>query len=45
MMSSLAGNGALHAMLMSLGFEAIRVMGTMHAAPEAPPTHGTVLVT
>jgi N-hydroxyarylamine O-acetyltransferase len=40
-----AGNGALHAVLVSLGFGAIRGMGTMHAAPEAPPTHGTVLVT
>jgi N-hydroxyarylamine O-acetyltransferase len=40
-----AGNGALHAVLVSLGFEASRGMGTMHAAPEAPPTHGTVLVT
>jgi N-hydroxyarylamine O-acetyltransferase len=39
-----AGNGALHAVLLSLGFDAIRGMGTMHAAPEAPPTHGTVLV-
>jgi N-hydroxyarylamine O-acetyltransferase len=39
-----AGNGALHAVLVSLGFEAIRGMGTMHAALEAPPTHGTVLV-
>ena len=40
-----AGNGALHAVLVSLGFDATRGMGTMHAAPEAPPTHGTVLVT
>jgi N-hydroxyarylamine O-acetyltransferase len=40
-----AGNGALHAVLVSLGFDASRGMGTMHAAPEAPPTHGTVLVT
>jgi N-hydroxyarylamine O-acetyltransferase len=40
-----AGNGALHAVLVSLGFGAIRGMGTMHAAHEAPPTHGTVLVT
>ena len=40
-----AGNGALHAVLVSLGFGATRGMGTMHAAPEAPPTHGTVLVT
>jgi arylamine N-acetyltransferase len=40
-----AGNGALHAVLVSLGFDATRGMGTMHAASEAPPTHGTVLVT
>jgi N-hydroxyarylamine O-acetyltransferase len=40
-----AGNGALHALLVSLGFCATRGMGTMRAAPEAPPTHGTVLVT
>jgi N-hydroxyarylamine O-acetyltransferase len=40
-----AGNGALHAVLVSLGFGATRGMGTMHEAPEAPPTHGTVLVT
>ena len=40
-----AGNGALHAVLVSLGFRATLGMGTMHAAPEAPPTHGTVLVT
>lgn len=40
-----AGNGALHAVLVSLGFGATWGMGTMHAAPEAPPTHGTVLVT
>ena len=40
-----AGNGALHAVLASLGFNASRGMGTMRADPEAPPTHGTVLVT
>jgi N-hydroxyarylamine O-acetyltransferase len=40
-----AGNGALHAVLVTLGFQATRGMGTMRAAPEAPPTHGTVLVT
>jgi N-hydroxyarylamine O-acetyltransferase len=39
-----AGNGALHAVLVALGFDAIRGMGTMRAAPDAPPTHGTVLV-
>jgi arylamine N-acetyltransferase len=40
-----AGNGALHALLVSLGFDAARGMGTMRADPKAPPTHGTVLVT
>jgi N-hydroxyarylamine O-acetyltransferase len=40
-----AGNGALHAVLVTLGFHATRGMGTMRTAPEAPPTHGTVLVT
>jgi arylamine N-acetyltransferase len=39
-----AGNGALHAVLVSLGFDAMRGMGTMRADPEAPPTHGTVVV-
>jgi N-hydroxyarylamine O-acetyltransferase len=39
-----AGNGALHAVLVSLGFDAARGMGTMRADPEAPPTHGTVVV-
>src|SRR5262245_59486394 len=40
-----AGNGALHAVLVSLGFDASRGISTMLAAPEAPPNHGTVLVT
>jgi N-hydroxyarylamine O-acetyltransferase len=40
-----AGNGALHALLVSLGFDAARGMGTMRPDPKAPPTHGTVLVT
>jgi N-hydroxyarylamine O-acetyltransferase len=40
-----AGNGALHAVLVALGFGATRGMGTMRTAPDAPPTHGTVLVT
>ena len=40
-----AGNGALHALLVSLGFEACRGMGTMLVAPRIPPNHGTVLVT
>jgi N-hydroxyarylamine O-acetyltransferase len=40
-----AGNGALHALLMSLGFQTSRGMGTMLVAPHIPPNHGTVLVT
>jgi N-hydroxyarylamine O-acetyltransferase len=39
-----AGNGALHALLVSLGFSASRGIGTMLASPNAPPNHGTVLV-
>ena len=40
-----AGHGALHALLVSLGFQASRGMGTMLVAPHIPPNHGTVLVT
>jgi N-hydroxyarylamine O-acetyltransferase len=40
-----AGNGALYTLLVSLGFDASRGMGTMRTNPAAPPTHGTVLVT
>jgi N-hydroxyarylamine O-acetyltransferase len=40
-----AGNGALHAVLEAMGFEVIRGMSTMRADADAPPTHGTVLVT
>jgi arylamine N-acetyltransferase len=40
-----AGNGALHALLVSLGFCASRGIGTMLSVPQAPPNHGTVLVT
>jgi arylamine N-acetyltransferase len=40
-----AGNGALHALLVSLGFTACRGVGTMLVAPDLPPNHGTVLVT
>jgi N-hydroxyarylamine O-acetyltransferase len=40
-----SGNGALHALLVSLGFEASRGMATMLSAPHVPPNHGTVLVT
>ena len=40
-----AGNGALHALLVSLGFQASRGMGTMLVAPHVPPNHGPVVVT
>lgn len=40
-----AGNGALHALLLSLDFAARRGVGTMLTAPDLPPNHGTVLVT
>jgi N-hydroxyarylamine O-acetyltransferase len=39
-----AGNGALHALLVSLGFEARRGYATMLVAPDIPPNHGTVSV-
>ena len=39
-----AGNGALHTLLVSLGFRAYRGIGTMLVAPHVPPNHGTVLV-
>jgi hypothetical protein len=39
-----SGAGALHAFLVSLGFPALRGIGTMLAAPNLPPNHGTVLV-
>ncbi len=39
-----AGNGALYALLCSLGFTATRAVGTMLVAPELPPNHGTVLI-
>lgn len=40
-----AGNGALYTLLVSLGFDVSRGMGTMLVAPHVPPNHGTVLVT
>ncbi len=40
-----AGNGALCALLQSLGFDAQRGVGTMMVAPNLPPNHGTVVVT
>jgi N-hydroxyarylamine O-acetyltransferase len=39
-----AGHGALHALLVTLGFAAHRGIGTMLAPPNSPPNHGTVLV-
>lgn len=40
-----AGNGALQALLESLGFDARRGTGTMMVRPDIPPNHGTVCVT
>lgn len=37
--------GALHSLLEALGFDAIRGVATMMAAPDLPPNHGTVIVT
>src|SRR5712691_7926635 len=39
-----SGNGALHALLLSLGFEAARGLCNMLVAPDIPPNHGSVLV-
>lgn len=39
-----AGNGALHALLSSLGFTARRAVATMLMAPGVPPNHGSVVV-
>jgi N-hydroxyarylamine O-acetyltransferase len=39
-----AGNGAMHAFLKALGFDAERGIATMLHAPHATPNHGTVLV-
>jgi len=39
-----AANGALCALLSSLGFRARRGVGTMLVAPDLPPNHGTVSV-
>jgi N-hydroxyarylamine O-acetyltransferase len=36
--------GALQVFLTALGFDAVRAIGTMMAAPNLPPNHGTVLV-
>ena len=40
-----AGNGALQALLATLGFAAERAVATMMVAPDLPPNHGSVLVT
>ena len=41
-----AGNGALCALLESLGFDAVRAVGTMlvSPSPDLPPNHGSVVV-
>lgn len=39
-----SGNGALQTLLSSLGFTAVRGVGTMMLAQNLPPNHGTVLV-
>jgi N-hydroxyarylamine O-acetyltransferase len=39
-----SGNGALFSLLESLGFDVKRGLGTMLAAPNLPPNHGTVVV-
>lgn len=39
-----AGNGALHALLVALGFPALRACATMMVAPDIPPNHATVIV-
>lgn len=38
-----AGNGALCALLETLGFDAVRGVATMMVAPGIPPNHGTVV--
>ena len=40
-----AGNGALQALLESLGVAAERAVATMLVAPDIPPNHGSVVVT
>jgi N-hydroxyarylamine O-acetyltransferase len=39
-----AGNGALHALLRAVGFDAVRGLATMLVAPDLPPNHGSVAV-
>lgn len=38
-----ASNGALQALLVSLGFPSVRGVGTMLVVPNLPPNHGTVV--
>jgi hypothetical protein len=38
------GMGPLHVLLVALGFQASRGIGTILVAPDVPPNHGTVLV-
>lgn len=40
-----AGSNALHALLTTLGFEAVRGIATMLVVPDLPPNHGSVRVT
>jgi N-hydroxyarylamine O-acetyltransferase len=40
-----AGNGALQALLTTLGFAAERAVATMLVTPDLPPNHGSVVVT
>lgn len=40
-----SGAGACQALLRTLGFEAVRGVGTMLVVPDLPPNHGTVMVT
>ena len=39
-----AGSNALYAMLSAIGFDVVRGIGTMLAAPNIPPNHGTTMV-
>ena len=39
-----SANGALHALLQTLNFDAARGVGTMLVAPDVPPNHGSVAV-
>jgi N-hydroxyarylamine O-acetyltransferase len=39
-----AGNGALYALVTTLGFESVRGIATILTRPNTPPNHGTVVV-